>query len=455
MRKTCTWVTAFSWFALTGLAPIAAETMTDFRDAVRTAEPALMTVIVDPDRVVQPAPADQVAADEDAANPQRRGPKIEWFGIDGRPIGAMPDLGRRGFRRSASGDMFTSAFAVDDHLLIAYVGNAVDQVSVRDPRGDEVDGTVLAFDYVTGLAAIRVADASYNALLISSAQTEPGMPIVAAWLDEGILVTDAGMIATRPVADGSGVGAAPRIDFGGGTQMIGAAVVNADGMLVGTLVPNQNGQLVCVQAAEVRRLVDAATADPPHDLKRGLVGIQFEGGGALIAEVSPDSAAAQAGIQAGDLVTRVGNLQIDSASEVVAAVANARAGDTLEITVKRGGETQTLSVTLGEHPQQRLAASGASTPGFAMQRAFELKDGKLVPMEIAPGQLPPLDDGFPRDLLRRFQQPGGPIWQIPELEGAPELGGPVDGFEVERSDVEETLKELQRQMEQLNKKLDR
>lgn len=430
------------------LQPAAAESFVDFREAVRTAEPSLMTVIVDPNDVGDDNGQPGAAAEANPGERQPGGPRIEWFGIDGQPIGEIPGMGRRGLLQSASGETISSAFAVDDQTVIAHVGTPVQTVSVQDPRGEEVQGTIRAFDYVTGLAAIEVPEASYPALLVSAAETEPGMPIVAAWMDDGTLVTDAGMIATRPIASDPTVGATPRIDFGGGTQMSGAAVLDASGMLVGVLIPNQTGQQVCVPAAIVRRLIDAASKEQPDNLKRGLVGIQFQGGGALVAEVSPDSAADQAGIKAGDLVTQVGMLQVNSSSDVVAAVASARAGDTLDITVKRGKQTLTIPVTLAEHPRQLLARNGSPGGDFGMQRAFELRDGKLVPMEIEPNALPPVDADNFRDMLRRFDQQGVPIWPMP-------LEGQLDGFEVERSDVEETLKQLQQQMEKLNEKLDK
>ncbi len=444
--------TPASWIAvalsIATLESATGQAFVDFREAVRVAEPALTTVIVDPNVAdAEDRPADEQAGANEPDNRKAGGPRIEWFGIDGQPIGEIPGMGRRGMLQSARGETIGSAVAVGETLLIAHVGSPVKTVTVEDVGGNQVEGEVRAFDYVTGLAAIEVPKASYPPLLVTAAETEPGLPVIAAWIEEGILVTDAGMIATRPIAADPSVGATPRIDFGGGNQFTAAAVLDASGMLVGVLIPNQTGRQVCAPAAIVRRLMEAASKEQPDDLKRGLVGIQFQGGGPLVAEVSPDSAAEKAGIRAGDLVTQVGALPVSSSADVVAAVAGARAGDTLDITVKRGEKTMTIPVTLTEHPQQLLAGGPAGGPGFAMRQAFEWKDGQRVPMEIQPDGFPGDGGLFPRDLLRQWGRQGLPIWPGP-AEGQP------DGFGIEGGDVQETLKELQKQMEQLNQKLD-
>jgi putative serine protease PepD len=68
--------------------------------------------------------------------------------------------------------------------------------------------------------------------------------------------------------------------------------------------------------------------------------------GAGIAEVSAGSAAADAGLQRGDVVVRVGEQQISDASSLVAMIRGHRPGDTVTLTVVRGGETLELQATL-------------------------------------------------------------------------------------------------------------
>ncbi len=69
--------------------------------------------------------------------------------------------------------------------------------------------------------------------------------------------------------------------------------------------------------------------------------------GAKLAAVKSSGAAAKAGLRTGDVVTKLGDREIDSADGLVAAVRANRPGDTVTVTYERGGSTHTTRVTLG------------------------------------------------------------------------------------------------------------
>ncbi len=68
--------------------------------------------------------------------------------------------------------------------------------------------------------------------------------------------------------------------------------------------------------------------------------------GAQIASVTDGSAAAKAGLAAGDLVTGVNGATVDSADALVAQVRAIKPGTTLELTLVRDGTKKTVKVTL-------------------------------------------------------------------------------------------------------------
>ncbi len=76
-----------------------------------------------------------------------------------------------------------------------------------------------------------------------------------------------------------------------------------------------------------------------------------QGSGALIAEVTDESPAARAGLRAGDVITRIAGTKVDDPEGVSSAVADQSPGDALEVTVRRGGASETVSVTLATRPQ--------------------------------------------------------------------------------------------------------
>ncbi|MEM6471386.1 MAG: PDZ domain-containing protein [Planctomycetota bacterium] len=404
----------------------------DFREALRIAEPSLGTVTVSAKASIQNEAPDEADADG------KQGPRIEILRDNARA-----QVQGRFFDVAASQPSTSAAFAVGPSTVIAYTGRPVDEVSVELAGGESVDGKVRVYDYVTGLSAIELEGQNLESLIISAASPEPGLPVVATWLQDGRLTSDAGMIASRALASSEGLGLAPAIDFGGSTPSTGSPLIDGNGIVVGALIPSERG-IHCVPAAALQRLVNEMDAEDRVDLKRGLVGIQFEGGGPLVLEVQDDSGASEAGIQAGDLVTQVDEFDVRSSRDVVSAIASFRAGEKVQVIVERDGKSETVDVTLQEHPQQQLIAGlrANQVPGFQMQQAFELKDGKLVPMQIDPDQL--LVDPFPemREFMRGFN---APMFRR----------GQIEGLQIERGNIEEMLKELQDQMNQLNEKLDR
>jgi putative serine protease PepD len=67
--------------------------------------------------------------------------------------------------------------------------------------------------------------------------------------------------------------------------------------------------------------------------------------------------AAKAGLQPGDLITAVNGHAINTTNEFVATIANYAPGNTVTLTVKRGGQTKTLKLTLGSQPSSAPSAN--------------------------------------------------------------------------------------------------
>lgn len=67
-----------------------------------------------------------------------------------------------------------------------------------------------------------------------------------------------------------------------------------------------------------------------------------------IIEVQEGSAAAKAGLQAGDQILKVDDTDVEEIADVKTAVNSHKAGETMNITILRDNSTQTIQVTLGE-----------------------------------------------------------------------------------------------------------
>jgi S1-C subfamily serine protease len=74
--------------------------------------------------------------------------------------------------------------------------------------------------------------------------------------------------------------------------------------------------------------------------------------GAFVRNVTSGSGADRAGIKADDVIVAIGDRAVSGPPDVGAEVRRYRPGDTIEVTVERGGKNQTFSVTLQERPDR-------------------------------------------------------------------------------------------------------
>ncbi len=147
----------------------------------------------------------------------------------------------------------------------------------------------------------------------------------------------------------------------------GGALVDSEGKLIGinVAIATAGGSSGAVRL-DRRRLLDPVEHRParhrrdhrerrgdarPARRERASPRRSVEGAtitGAYIAEVSPDGAAAAAGLQEGDIVTEFNGVPITDSIDLTAQVRAAAAGSDATVTFVRDGKTQTVDVTLGE-----------------------------------------------------------------------------------------------------------
>lgn len=78
--------------------------------------------------------------------------------------------------------------------------------------------------------------------------------------------------------------------------------------------------------------------------------------GAMIQEVVTGSPAAEAGLKAGDIITKVDDTPIDADHRLADVVTQYKPGDKVTLTVWRTGSTRTITVTVGVHPEDATRA---------------------------------------------------------------------------------------------------
>jgi serine protease Do len=150
----------------------------------------------------------------------------------------------------------------------------------------------------------------------------------------------------------------------------GGALVNRDGEIIGInvaylppaetgavnigfAIPSDTAVSVADQLIETGEVSSAylgvGTTDlSPEDAER--FGLPVESG-AIVETVEPGSGAGAAGVRRGDIIVALGDAPIENTGDLLGALRDYQPGDTVELTVVRDGDEQTLDVTLGERPQ--------------------------------------------------------------------------------------------------------
>jgi putative serine protease PepD len=88
-------------------------------------------------------------------------------------------------------------------------------------------------------------------------------------------------------------------------------------------------------------------------VKHAYVGVELSSastGGAEVASVQPGTPGANAGLKAHDLITAIDGHSVSSTDQFIANIDNYSPGETVTMTVKRSGQTQSIKVKLGTRP---------------------------------------------------------------------------------------------------------
>lgn len=146
---------------------------------------------------------------------------------------------------------------------------------------------------------------------------------------------------------------------------------------------NINGEVIAINTAVAGGAENIGFAIPIDDVKPGITSVRENGElvrpylgvryvmitptlaeeleldadqGALLrsgnnqSAVLPDSPAAEAGLQAGDIITAVNDVPINEDNGLVTTVSQFQVGQSIQLTILRGGEEQTVDVTLKAVP---------------------------------------------------------------------------------------------------------
>jgi putative serine protease PepD len=258
-----------------------------------------------------------------------------------------------------------SGFVYDENgyiMTAAHVIRDADQVEVRLYDGTELRGEVVGTDELNDVGVVKVDRTGLRAAPLGIGQDlQVGQLAIAIGSPFGLNETvTAGIISsTDRLLEGREV---IQTDAPINPGNSGGVLADRQGRVIGinsAIRPgdNSNGNVGIGFAVPIDIAAKSATAIVKGEqLQIGYLGVtpspSVTSGrdGALIQEVAPDSPAAKAGIQPGDLVVSIDGKAIENYSEMIAAIRAHQPGDKITLGIVRGGNETTITATLTERP---------------------------------------------------------------------------------------------------------
>jgi serine protease Do len=340
-----------------------------FADLVEKVKPAVISVRVKLDGAQM-----MKFGDDDS---MQGSPFENFFRRFGIPENMTPN--RPGGRTMGQGSGFfmsADGYAVTNNHV---VGKA-EQVEVVTDDGKTYTAKVVGADPKTDLALIKVDGRSdFPFVNLAEKTSRIGDWVVAVGNPYGLGGTvTAGIVSAR----GRDIGAGPYDDFLQIDAPInkgnsGGPTFDVDGNVIGinTAIFSPSGGSVGIAFAVPADTVKSVVAQLKDKgaVTRGWLGVQIQpvtadiadslglknAEGVLVAEPQSGSPAAKADIRAGDVITSLNGEAVKDTRDFVRKIGAMAPGSTVKLGTLRKGDAKTLSLTLGEVPQERQARAGA------------------------------------------------------------------------------------------------
>ena len=265
-------------------------------------------------------------------------------------------------------------------LTNAHVVDGASDVTVTLPDGRSYSGKVLGADPLTDVAVVKVVASKLPvAPLGDSARVRPGEWAIAIGNPLGLDNTvTAGIISaiqrTNAVGEGQrvpyiqtdaavnpGNSGGPLINDRGQVIGINTAIRQAPGAGLSFAVPINVARQIAAQILDrgyashpyIGVRLQAITPQLAREINASTDECDLpEVNGVVVVDVMANSPAAQGGLKPCDLIEKVGAKPVTNPSEVQLAVDQAQVGEPLDVAVRRGSRTSTLTLKPAELPRE-------------------------------------------------------------------------------------------------------
>ena len=386
-------------------APVVGQPSPGYADLIEWVMPAVVSVTVK--RTASP---ETVTGWREFGGPQG-GPDREmferfmerFFGEDGMQPFQMPQMPRGNAPMAGAGTGFifdADGYVATNNHVIADAA----EVTVTMHDGRELPAKVVGFDADTDLAVLKV-DAGEELPFVEFGDSDSvrvGDPVIAIGNPFGLGSTvTAGIVSAQNRVIGAGrFDDFMQIDAPINHGNSGGPTFDLEGKVIGvnTAIQSPTGGNVGIGFAIPANLAKEIVADLQDDghVERGWLGVHIQGldedlaagldldapRGALVAQVAPDSPAAAAGLERGDVVLSYNGQAIEEVRDLTKLVAETDPGTDAEVVVWRDGQEMALNVEIGQMEVDQGVVAAAtdealdSAPKLGMALAELTPDAK-------------------------------------------------------------------------------
>jgi serine protease DegQ len=313
-------------------------------------------------KVAMPAVVSISAQKAAARNPHAKDPSFRFF------------FGDRGERDEPQVGLGSGVIVSPEGYLLTnhHVIEGADEVFVQLADGREARAKVVGTDPDTDIAVLKIDLKKLPVMALGdSTKLQVGDPVMAIGnpfnvgqtATSGIvsalgrnqlgLSTFENFIQTDAAINPGNSGGA-LVDARGALVGINTAIYSESGgsMGIGFAVPIDLAREVMQSLVDQGRVVRGWVGVEPRDLTPEVTEALGLGSisGVLITGVLQNGPASTAGLQPGDVVTRVGDQTVTNTNELLRSVASLKPKSKVPLTVLRGGKSLTLEVTVAQRP---------------------------------------------------------------------------------------------------------
>jgi len=275
-----------------------------------------------------------------------------------------------------------------------HVVSSADEVEVALHDGRKIQAEWVRTDKQTDLAVLKIKpDRLIEARLGDSHRMEVGDCVMAIGAPEGLPQTvTAGIISAKGRTTGRGGyenflqtdaainhgnSGGPLVNMRGEVIGINSAIISRTGVNegIGLSIPSNMAKDI------MRQLIDGG------EVVRGYLGVMIQNveqglaksfdlphrNGALVASVSEDSPAEEAGMKEGDFIVSVDDEKVENVNDLRNRVAAVRPGRTVKVELYRDGRKKTVKVEIARQPADLASGSGQNMSGGKATARFGLK----------------------------------------------------------------------------------